>query len=39
MRLDGSEFEGEKYDDVGLGVLGGGVRESRVGHEGKAQAW
>ena len=39
MRLEGSEFDGEKYEEVGLGVLAGGVSESRVGQEGKAQAW
>ena len=39
MRLEGRALEGEKYDEVGLGVLAGGVRLSRVGHEGKAQAW
>ena len=28
----------EKYEDVGLTVLAAGESESRVGHEGKAQA-
>ena len=38
MRLEGSALADEKYEEVGLGVLAGGVRLSRVGHEGKAHA-